>query len=419
MVVPSIRSEPKKRYSVVRTALLLASIVASVLTIACGGGEHCPQPGAACGTKPQYDLVLTEADSGKAGVSMGGGVAFLLDGRRDRLVTSPALGVKTIDDPYNQFPGKHAFALPTYQDGVFDVVATGTGIAPFTFHVVIGRLMPVGSTQVTLLHRGDLVVEQYQSSLGPNDQPSALRGPAFDLVQDAVTVGAEGRILGNQPAMTRRAYRAAQFGAQLVTTGTTGYPYRVVVADTPPSFRDFVDGGAQVPDAVLIDAGHRFAVVFTGDGQQISWTAQPADAVVRLPDADIGPQPPGATLVPFRVMVEGKVSLQIRTTSRTITVSIQSGLPTCLPDDFPRYLLAQTTGISNIGSCRVDMASTDSLTQVLAFYRLRLTDGDWRVVSVGGSTIMFSRRSNPTIGGTLKVDSGGIHVRMNSETPIP
>jgi hypothetical protein len=96
-----------------RAAFVAAMILASVLTVACGPVvEHCSAAGAMCAAPPSYDLVLTEADSGKAGISMGGGVAFLLDGGHSRLVTTPALAVTTLDDPYKQFPGKHAFSLP-------------------------------------------------------------------------------------------------------------------------------------------------------------------------------------------------------------------------------------------------------------------------------------------------------------------
>ncbi len=317
-----------------------ASVIVSLLTVACstGGGhqgdEQCPAVGVSCGVPARYDLILTEAESGKTGISDGEGVAFLLDGRRDRLMTSPALAVKTIDDPYKQFPGKHAFALPTYQDGVFDVTANGVGMAPFTFHLVVGERLPFATgNKVTVLHRGDLVIEENQASVGPTDLPSALRGPAFELVQSAVTTGAQGELLSNRPVQPRRAYRAAQLGAQLVNppTDIVGVGFRVVVADAPTEFRDFVDGEAQVPDSLLVDPGHEFAIVFMGNVRLLSWRVRPADAVVQLPDGDVGPQPPGATLVPFRVIIEGEVCLDVRTTSRAFTLSFQLGVGTCLP----------------------------------------------------------------------------------------
>jgi hypothetical protein len=401
-------------------AAVVVSIVAAFVTVACGPIDgHC-SPGASCGGPPSYDLVLTEADSGKAGISMGGGVAFLLDSGHNRLVTTPALKATTLDDPTNQFPGKHAFSLPAYQFGVFDVVATGSDSTPFTFHLVIGRSLPFPYTYGTVLHRGDLVVQEYS----PSDQPPPLRSPTFDHLLDAMSVGMEGRLLNNQAAMPRRAYRAAQFGAQLLSTRNHGYFYRVVVADTPPIFHNFVDTanqypGGQIPYPLYLGAGDRFAVIVTGDAQQFPWTSKPADAVVRLPDADIGPQAPGVTLVPFRLLVEGKVTLEVRTRSKTISVPIASGFGTCLPDDFPRFPLAITTGFSGQGQCEVDMTTSDPVAQVLSFYSLRLNEGDWHATSAGGSALKFARRSNSATAGTLEIDGGGIHIRMNREVPTP
>ncbi len=406
----------------VKAALVLASIVASVLTVACGGGL-CRGMAAGCGPglyQPPpalYDLVLTEADSGRVGVSGGRGVAFLLDGRRDSLITSPALAVNRIDDPQKEFPGKHAFGLPAGQYGVFDVTATGEGIVPFTFHVVIGRTLPIQWPQVTVLHRGDLVVQEVYV------QPDRLRGPAFDLVQDAVTIGAAGQLLDNRPSLMRRAYRAAQPGEQMVTSSTAGFlPYRVVVANTPPTFQTFADGEVQVGSTASMAVGGRLGVVFTGDQAQVSWSAQPADAVVRLRAADIGPQPRGATLVPFRVMVEGDVSLKVRwnrPTAAWITILIQVGERTCLPHDFPRYPLAHTGASSGDGPCQLYMEYTDSSTQVLAFYRSRLNEGDWRVMSVAGDIITFTRRSTLAIGGSVEIGSGAIHIQLNTDTLAP
>jgi hypothetical protein len=405
----------------VKTALVLASIVASMLVVACGGGGRCIGESAGCGPQPYqappalYDLVLTEADSGRIGVSGGRGVAFLLDGRRESLVTSPALAVKRIGDPQAQFPGKHAFALPADQYGVFDVTATGADLAPFTFHVVIGRTLPIRWPHVTMLHRGDLVVQELL------DEPPPLRSPTFNLVQDAVAIGTAGQLLGGSPTFRRRAYRAAQLGAQLVSTGITVTTYRVVVADTPPLFEEFVDAASYLRDAVVKGPGSRLAVVFMGDRQQVAWRARPADALIRLPAADVGPQPPGATLVPFKVMVDGNVILEAGVGSRTITVSVYSGVATCLPDDFPRYPMAVTGAVSGslTGPCDVYMTSTDTSPKVLAFYRAVLMAGDWRIYSSSGPAISFYRHSYVGIGGTLWVGEGSIHIQLTRESPTP
>jgi hypothetical protein len=94
-------------------------------------------------------------------------------------------------------------------------------------------------------------------------------------------------------------------------------------------------------------------------------------------------------------------------------VAIESGGAICLPDDFPRYPLAQTVS-ENRQPCQVDLVSKDSQSQIAAFYRTRLDQSDWRVVSVKGWSITFSRRLNPAIGGTLDAQpGGGIHVQIH------
>jgi hypothetical protein len=392
----------------VRTLLLLPAIAASLLTFGCG--ESCGPPGASCSSPPIYDLVLTEADSGKAGVSAGygQGVAFLLDGRRARLVTTPVLPVKAVDDPYKQFPGRHAFAIWTSTLGVFDVTATGAGIPPFTFHLVIGRGI---SPTFTVLSLGDVVIQEYASATGPPVSP-AFGSPLFELVQEPVTVGSTGRLLLNTPTQTRRAYRAAHLGTQIYTSSATGDAYRVVVANAPSDF-GFVDGDAPVPPPVGTSPGVRFAIVLAGDGQRVSWSAQPDYAVTRLPDAAAGPQPPGVTLVPFMAMAEGKTSLEIRQASRTFTLTLGENSGSCLPDDFPRYPLARPVDIRGPGQCNEDMSLPDPPAEVLAFYRLHLNEGDWRIVSEHASEIKYVRRSDPAFSGSVKVDRNGIYVQMN------
>ena len=385
-----------------RVMLLLAAFVVSFLTFACG--EPCGNSGATCKAAPFYDLVLTEADSGKAGITLGGGVAFLLDGRRDGLVTSPVVAVHPIDDSLKQFPGMHAFAIYGGLTGVFDVTATGSGLAPFTFHLVAGALLQSG---FAVVKPGALVVQEYPVAA----QPADLRSPTFELVQDAVAIGFKGGLLSHTPAPTRRAYRAAQPGAQLDSTYTSTYRYRVLVTDAPSDFM-FVDAEVEVPVALETGSGTRFAVVLAGDGRTVSWKALPDYAVVRLPDADVGPQPPGATLVPFRAMVWGKTALELHTGSRTITLSLGAYSRTCLPDDFPSYPLAQLVTISYSGLCHEDMSSSDPPAQVLAFYRVHLNEGGWRVVSERGAEINYERTDYP-VDGTVSVDNAGIHIQMN------
>jgi hypothetical protein len=397
-------------------ALVVPSAIALLMAGCVSGGEHCSAPGVACAGPATYDLVVTEADSGKVGISTGSRIAFLLDGSRDHLTTSPQLAVSMLSDPYGQFPGQHAFAIQTSNEGIVDVTATSKQRAPFKFHLIVGTRLDT----LSVVHPGDLVIEEHDAR---DPAPAPLSMPTFELVQDWLATGTSGPLLRGQPSPIRRAYRAKALGAQRVQGDL--YAERVVVADPPASlFFQFVEGEKQYPsprsplvagagDTITFGVGSRIAIVFMSDRVQVSWTANPSDAVIRLPDADVGPQPPGATLIPFRIMTEGRASLQLRTATTTITVAIDSGGAICLGDDFPRYPLAQTVS-ENRQPCQVDMVSKDSQSQVVDFYRTHLNDGDWRVVSVKGSSVTFSRRSNPVIGGTLDAQAGGgIHVQMH------
>jgi hypothetical protein len=395
---------------------VVPSAVALLMAGCTGGGEHCGAAGVACVAPASYDLVVTEADSGKVGISTGTRIAFLLDGSRGELITSPPVAVSKLSDPYGQFPGQHAFAIQTSMMGILDVTATSKQRAPFKFHLIVGTTMH----GLTVVRPGDLVIEEHDAR-DPAQAPLSM--PTFELVQDSVATGTRGRLLGAQPSPIRRAYRAKALGTQRVHGGLPSD--RVVVADPPPSpFFWFVEGDREYPsaqspfvagagDTLSFGVGSRFAVVFMGDRVQVTSSATPSGAVIRLPDADVGPQPPGATLVPFRIMTEGKANLELRTPSTTITVAIDSGGASCLGDDFPRSPLAQTVS-ENRQRCQVDMVSKDSQGQIVDFYRTHLNDGDWRVVSVKGWSITFSRRSNPAIGGTLDAQpGGGIHVQMH------
>jgi hypothetical protein len=393
-----------------RPAALGVAIAVWSLTAACGSGEHCGSPGVACVGPATYDLVVTEADSGKVGISTGPWIAFLLDGSRDHVTTSPPLAVSTISDPYGQFSGQHAYAIRTSMQGIVDVTATGKQRAPFKFHVIVGTaLYPDG---FAVVRPGDLLVQEYDAR---NPAPAVLSMPTFELVQDSIATGTRGQLLSANASPTRRAYRARALGAQTVKGRLSSE--RVVVANPPPSvlfeFEDAAKPFRNPGDSTVTSGvGSRIAVVFMGDRVQVTSSATPPDAVIRLLDADVGPQPPGATLVPFRIMTEGRASLQLQTAAATIAVAIDSGGAICLGDDFPRYPLAQTTS-ENRQPCQVDMASKDSQSQIVAFYRTRLSEGDWRVVLVKGSSITFSRRSNPAIGGTLDARPDGIHVQIH------
>jgi hypothetical protein len=233
----------------------VASLIAG-----CGGVEQCGAPGVACAAPANYDLVVTEADSGKAGISVGHEIAFLLDGSRDRLTTSPPEPASMLSDPYGQFPGHHAFVIQTSNEGVFDVTATSKQRAPFKFHLIVGTML----SRLTVVHPGDLVIEELDAR---DPAPASLSMPTFELVQDSVATGTRGQLLRAQPSPIRRAYRALALGAQRLQVGL--YADRVVVANPPPSpFFWFVDGENPYPnsgDTVTSGVGSRIAVVFMGE----------------------------------------------------------------------------------------------------------------------------------------------------------
>jgi hypothetical protein len=298
------------RTASLKTAVLLVSTLGVVAAASC---VHSDCAAATCVSSPRFNLVLTESDSGGAGISTGGlsGVAFALDNRRDHMTTSPKLAVTTPGDPYHLFEGRQLFVIPPEHKGVFDVTATGGSMAAFTFHLVVGALYPPWSS--VPVHVGDIVVQQWGGGCG-DGPPPALPAPAFDLIQDGYTGSTNLVPARLQFAYTRRAYRVVQ----------------------------------------LTD-----------------WPVMPSRPYV-------GP---------------------------------------CLPAGFPRYPLMQSTG-GESATCSWDIAANDSQAQVLAFYKSQLDQGDWRIVSVNGSTIAFSLRDNYGFRGVVTVYSNGIvHVYLAAGPP--
>jgi hypothetical protein len=115
-----------------KITLLLVSALGVFAAASC---IHEPCAGATCAAPARFDLVLTESDSGGAGISTGelSGVAFALDSGREHVTTSPSLAVKMADDTYRQFPDKRLFVFPPGRTGVFEITATGGSMAAFTF----------------------------------------------------------------------------------------------------------------------------------------------------------------------------------------------------------------------------------------------------------------------------------------------
>lgn len=295
-----------------KIALLLVSALAVFAAASCTH-ENCA--GAMCAGPARFNLVLTESESGGAGISTGDleGVAFALDSRREHVMASPSLAVKMAGDPFRLFPGKRLFVFPPGRTGVFDITATGGSMAAFTFRLVVGVLVPWPAYSSVLVRVGDIVVQQWGGGCddGP---PPALTAPAFHLIQDESAVSTSVVPPSLQFAFERRAYRVVQ----------------------------------------LID-----------------WPVMQSRPYV-------GP---------------------------------------CLPAGFPRYPLMQSAG-GESATCSWDIAADDSQAQVLAFYKSQLDQGDWRIVSVNGSTIAFRLRDNYGFRGVVTVYSNGIvHVYLAAGPP--
>jgi hypothetical protein len=300
------------RSTQVNAAVLVICTFGLVVVASCDG-ERCT--GANCALPPRFDLVVTESDSGGAGISTGAwsGVAFVLDSRRHQMATTPRLAVPQSGDSYRQFPGKSLFIVYPTRSGVFDVTATGGGMAAFTFHLVVGVSYPPWFSVV--VHVGDIVVQEWGGGCG-DGPPPALAAPAFALIQDESAVSTSVVRASLQFAFKRRAYRVLQL---------TGWP-------APPSATPYAPG-------------------------------------------------------------------------------------VCLPASFPRYPLMQYSGAVS-ATCSWDIAANDAQAPVLAFYKSQLDQGDWRIVSLDGSTIAFRLRDNYGFRGVVTVYSNGIvHVYVAAGPP--
>jgi hypothetical protein len=189
--------------------MLLLSALGPFAAAACT--QHCPGAGA-CAMPPRFDLVVTEADSGGAGISTAESdyVAFVLDSRRDQLATTPRQVVTKSGDSYGQFPGQSLFIFYPRTSGVFDITATGGGMAPFTFHLIVGVLRPYPASSSVLLNVGDIVVEQWNAACGDGPPPALNAPAAFDLIQDQYAVSTTTVPAILQFTLKRRAYRVLQ-----------------------------------------------------------------------------------------------------------------------------------------------------------------------------------------------------------------
>jgi hypothetical protein len=215
-----------------RTAKLNAAVLVvctlGLVAVASCQGERCPA--ANCALPPRFDLVVTESDSGGAGISTGdfSGVAFVLDSRRNKLVTTPPLALTRDRDPYKQFPGRSLFIFYPAElrngrwvglTGAYDVTATGGGKAPFTFHLVVGLLLPYKDQSPVAVNPGDVVVQEWNEACG-DPTPPALAAPAFELVQGESSVTRTLVPASLQFTFKRRAYRALSLTGWSVLSAT-------------------------------------------------------------------------------------------------------------------------------------------------------------------------------------------------------
>jgi hypothetical protein len=87
----------------------------------------------------------------------------------------------------------------------------------------------------------------------------------------------------------------------------------------------------------------------------------------------------------------------------------------CLPNDFPRYAAATTTGVrvfqGATRTCDMVFDSPDSAGRVMTFYASTLDVGDWRIAatSLANGTITFERRRSSRTHGQVQVIGRGVH----------
>jgi hypothetical protein len=230
------------RTASLNVAVLLVCTLGLVVVASCDG-ERCPA--ANCSLPPRFDLVVTESDSGEAGISIGAwsGIAFVLDRRRDQLATTaPRLAVTQSGDIYRQFPGNSLFIFYPRTSGVFDVTATGGGLALFTFHLVVGYLLPYTGHSSVAVNPGDVVVQEWNEACG-DPPPPALAAPAFELVQGEFSVTRTLVPASLQFTFKRRAYRALSLTGWSAPSAT---PYAgICVPDGFPRYPSMVSAGGK------------------------------------------------------------------------------------------------------------------------------------------------------------------------------
>ena len=105
--------------------------------------------------------------------------------------------------------------------------------------------------------------------------------------------------------------------------------------------------------------------------------------------------------------------------------SFQQGGLSCLPSDFPKYpgatvMYERTFYGSGVApgdskSCRITLDSNDNVAIVTAYYRDKLSGGDWKVVSYSESSgqIQFQRLSRPLTAGTVELLGRGSSSEIN------
>lgn len=377
--------------------LLLAMLVV-------GGCGHSP---CSCVDRdPSYSLVVHESDSGQTGVIPNvGGVAFVLDPRRDRMSASGLPGpVYASPNPRStpvtelrpiMIDGRtRAFVYsPESGTGIATLTAGGAGLAPFTYRLVIADT--VLQRGLNVVRPGQIVAQASDSAGTTEDTTSGA--PLLTAITGWTAPGLQGRV--NAGPVARPPWRAMRAGG----LGTAQIPGAVVVVADPPGYPVYFDGS----EGTLRDlsGGARFTFVTLGDGVGVDVSSSLPGAVERLPDSAAGPRVPGATMVPLRMRLVQSTTLSLTTSSGQrfeLTISMNPG---CVPTDFPLYPDAQQVMWQSPGQspCSAQWATPDSVSTATRTSVTLLNQGDWTVTSRAGGVVHFRRRSQARVSGTVTV----------------
>jgi len=379
--------------------MLLLAILAAT---GCGQGVNCQ----CLDPDPPYSLVIRESDSGQTGVMPSvGGVAFVLDPRRDRMFASglpgpvyaspnPRATPVTELRPTTIAGRTKAFVYsPENGTGIATLKASGAGLAPFTYRLVIADT--VLQRGLNVVRPGQIVAQASDSAGTTEDATSGA--PLLTAITGWTAPGLQGRV--NAGPVARPPWRAMRAGG----LGAVRIPGAVVVVADPPGYPTYFDGS----EGTLrnLSGGSWFTFVTLGDDVGVDVSSSLPGAVERLPDSAAGPRVPGATMVPLRMRLVQSTTLSLTTSSGQrfeLTISMNPG---CVPTDFPLYPDAHQVKWQSAGQspCSVEWQTSDSESVATKTSVSLLNQGDWTVTSHTGGVIHFRRRSRGQVSGTVTV----------------